>query len=136
MTDSLYLNLTVVTIYSTLGPTAIAHGLNETEITHIITSKDLLQSRLKVQVVYMCVTLELNEKLSSTCIMTLFFPFSLPPTSNSTSQAILCDVPRLQYIIVVDSKPTSWQNLPRGIMVYNMDAVKEMGSKPDNSECL
>lgn len=27
---------------------AIAHGLNETEVTHIITSNDLLQSRLKV----------------------------------------------------------------------------------------
>lgn len=40
--------LTVVTLYSTLGGAAIAHGLNETEITHIITSKDLLHSRLKV----------------------------------------------------------------------------------------
>lgn len=37
-----------MTLYSTLGPLAIAHGLNETEVTHIITSKDLLQSRLKV----------------------------------------------------------------------------------------
>ena len=37
-----------MTLYSTLGPTAIAHGLNETEVTHIITSKDLLHSRLKV----------------------------------------------------------------------------------------
>lgn len=35
-------------MYATLGPKAIAHGLNETEVTHIITSKDLLQSRLKV----------------------------------------------------------------------------------------
>lgn len=43
-------------------------------------------------------------------------------------------MPRLQYVIVVDSKPTSWPDIPRGIMVYNMDAVKEMGSKPDNSE--
>uniref|UniRef100_A0A8C2WVH5 long-chain-fatty-acid--CoA ligase n=1 Tax=Cyclopterus lumpus TaxID=8103 RepID=A0A8C2WVH5_CYCLU len=87
-------NFPLVTLYSTLGPMAIAHGLNETEITHIITSKDLLQSRLK---------------------------------------AIVCDVPRLQYIIVVDSKPTSWPNIPRGIMVYSMDAVKEMGSKPENN---
>ncbi|XP_047445729.1 long-chain-fatty-acid--CoA ligase 3b [Mugil cephalus] len=86
-------NFPLVTLYATLGPMAIAHGLNETEVTHIITSKDLLQSRLK---------------------------------------AILCDVPRLQYIIVVDSKPTSWPDLPRGIMVYNMDAVKEIGSRPDN----
>uniref|UniRef100_A0AAQ4RG90 long-chain-fatty-acid--CoA ligase n=1 Tax=Gasterosteus aculeatus aculeatus TaxID=481459 RepID=A0AAQ4RG90_GASAC len=86
-------NFPLVTLYSTLGPTAIAHGLNETEITHIITSKDLLQSRLK---------------------------------------AIVCDVPRLQYIILVDSKLTSCPSVPRGIMVYNMDAVKAMGSRPDN----
>uniref|UniRef100_A0AAQ5Y888 long-chain-fatty-acid--CoA ligase n=1 Tax=Amphiprion ocellaris TaxID=80972 RepID=A0AAQ5Y888_AMPOC len=86
-------NFPLVTLYATLGPMAIAHGLNETEVTHIITSKDLLQSRLK---------------------------------------AILCDVPRLQYVIVVDSKPTSWPDISRGIMVYSMEAVKEMGSKPDN----
>ncbi|KAM9349239.1 long-chain-fatty-acid--CoA ligase 3b [Symphorus nematophorus] len=86
-------NFPLVTLYATLGPTAIAHGLNETEVTHIITSKDLLQSRLK---------------------------------------AILCDLPRLRYVIVVDSKPTSWPDIPRGIMIYNMDSVKEMGSKPDN----
>lgn len=60
------------------------------------------------------------------------FP-SLPPAS--LSQAILYDVPRLQYIIVVDSKPTSWPDVPKGITVYNMDTVKEIGSKPDNSEC-
>lgn len=52
------------------------------------------------------------------------------------SQAILCDVPRLQYVIVVDSKPTSWPNIPRGITIYSMDAVMEMGSKPENSEYL
>ncbi|XP_060900580.1 long-chain-fatty-acid--CoA ligase 3b [Labrus mixtus] len=86
-------NFPLVTLYSTLGPMAIAHGLNETEVTHIITSKDLLQSRLK---------------------------------------AILCDVPRLRYVIVVDSRPTSWPNIPRGIVVLNMDAVKEMGSKSHN----
>ncbi|RVE61850.1 hypothetical protein OJAV_G00174530 [Oryzias javanicus] len=85
-------NFPLVTLYATLGLKAIAHGLNETEVTHIITSKELLQSRLK---------------------------------------AILCDVPRLQYIIVVDPKPTSWPDIPRSIMVYNMDAVREIGSKPE-----
>ncbi|XP_013878710.1 long-chain-fatty-acid--CoA ligase 3b [Austrofundulus limnaeus] len=86
-------NFRLVTLYATLGPKAIAHGLNETEVTHIITSKDLLQGRLK---------------------------------------AILCDVPKLQYIIVVDSKPTSWSDMPRGITVYNMEAVQDLGSKPEN----
>uniref|UniRef100_A0A671M607 long-chain-fatty-acid--CoA ligase n=1 Tax=Sinocyclocheilus anshuiensis TaxID=1608454 RepID=A0A671M607_9TELE len=83
-------NFPLVTLYSTLGGAAIAHGLNETEVTHIITSKDLLQSRLK---------------------------------------AILMDVPRLKHIIVVDKKPTSWPDLPRGIMVHNMAAVQELGAK-------
>ncbi|TNN35261.1 Long-chain-fatty-acid--CoA ligase 3 [Liparis tanakae] len=37
----------VVTLYSTLGGPAIAHGLNETQVTHIFTSRELLESRLK-----------------------------------------------------------------------------------------
>ncbi|XP_064194367.1 long-chain-fatty-acid--CoA ligase 3b [Anguilla rostrata] len=86
-------NFPLVTLYATLGGPAIAHGLNETEVTHIITSKDLLQTRLK---------------------------------------AILFEVPRLQHIIVVDDKPTSWPGFPRGIMVHNMASVQELGAKPEN----
>ncbi|KAI4902767.1 hypothetical protein NFI96_015283 [Prochilodus magdalenae] len=86
-------NFPVVTLYSTLGGPAIAHGLNETEVTHIITSKDLLQSRLK---------------------------------------EILLDVPRLQHIIIVDHKPTSWPGLPRGIQVHSLSSVQELGAKPEN----
>jgi len=37
----------VVTLYATLGGPAIVHGLNETEVTNIITSKELLQTKLK-----------------------------------------------------------------------------------------
>uniref|UniRef100_A0A7N8X4J9 long-chain-fatty-acid--CoA ligase n=1 Tax=Mastacembelus armatus TaxID=205130 RepID=A0A7N8X4J9_9TELE len=92
-------NFPLVTLYATLGLTAIAHGLNETEITHIITSKDLLQQRLKVSA-------------------------SLSPSDVYCVQ--------LQYIIVVDSKPTTWKDIPRGITVYSMDTVKEIGSKPEN----
>lgn len=39
----------VVTLYATLGGPAIVHGLNETEVTNIITSKELLQTKLKVR---------------------------------------------------------------------------------------
>ncbi|KAI5615309.1 acyl-CoA synthetase long-chain family member 3b, partial [Silurus asotus] len=86
-------NFPLVTLYSTLGGAAIAHGLNETEVTHIITSKELLQSRLK---------------------------------------EILLEVPRLQHIIIVDHKPTSWPGLPRGILVHNMSSVQELGAKPES----
>lgn len=35
-------NITVVTIYATLGEDAIAHGINETEVSVVITTHDLL----------------------------------------------------------------------------------------------
>lgn len=35
-------NIPVVTIYATLGDEAIAHGINETEVTTVITSYDLM----------------------------------------------------------------------------------------------
>lgn len=38
----------VVTLYATLGGPAIVHGLNETGVTTIITSKELMQTKLKV----------------------------------------------------------------------------------------
>ncbi|KAK5925394.1 hypothetical protein CgunFtcFv8_017920 [Champsocephalus gunnari] len=40
-------NFPLVTFYSTLGEEAIAFGLNETEVTHLVTSSDLLQTKLK-----------------------------------------------------------------------------------------
>uniref|UniRef100_A0A8C4H1V1 long-chain-fatty-acid--CoA ligase n=1 Tax=Dicentrarchus labrax TaxID=13489 RepID=A0A8C4H1V1_DICLA len=40
-------NFRLVTLYSTLGGPAIAHGLNETQVTHVITSRELLETRLK-----------------------------------------------------------------------------------------
>ncbi len=44
----MYVCFAVVTLYSTLGGPAIAHGLNEAEVSHIITSKELLETKLKV----------------------------------------------------------------------------------------
>lgn len=38
----------MVTFYSTLGEEAIAYGLNETGVTHLVTSSELLETKLKV----------------------------------------------------------------------------------------
>lgn len=38
----------VVTLYATLGKEAVVHGLNESEATYLITSVELLESKLKV----------------------------------------------------------------------------------------
>ncbi|XP_076832808.1 long-chain-fatty-acid--CoA ligase 3a [Brachyhypopomus gauderio] len=86
-------NFPLVTLYSTLGGPAIAHGLNQAEVSHIITSRELLETKLKV---------------------------------------ILVDVPKLQCIIVVDEKPTTWPGYPQGIHIHNMAAVQKLGAKPEN----
>ncbi len=38
----------VVTLYATLGEDAVAYGLNQCGATHLITSTELLQTKLKV----------------------------------------------------------------------------------------
>lgn len=38
----------MVTFYATLGEEAIAYGLNETRVTHLVTSVELLETKLKV----------------------------------------------------------------------------------------
>ncbi|KAM4554944.1 long-chain-fatty-acid--CoA ligase 4 isoform 1-T2 [Odontesthes bonariensis] len=40
-------NFPLVTFYATLGEEAIAYGLNETGVTHLITSSELLMTKLK-----------------------------------------------------------------------------------------
>ncbi|XP_060688463.1 long-chain-fatty-acid--CoA ligase 4 isoform X2 [Hemiscyllium ocellatum] len=40
-------NFPLVTIYATLGEDAVAYGLNESEVTHLITSVELLDTKLK-----------------------------------------------------------------------------------------
>lgn len=42
------MNITVVTLYSTLGEEGIIHGINETEVTHVITSQDLVPKLKKI----------------------------------------------------------------------------------------
>ncbi|XP_076331044.1 fatty acid CoA ligase Acsl3-like isoform X3 [Tachypleus tridentatus] len=41
-------NIPVVTLYATLGEEGIIHGINETEVTHIITSQELLGKLKKI----------------------------------------------------------------------------------------
>ena len=42
------MNFPAVTIYATLGEDGIKHALNQTEVTHIVTSSTLIKSRLQV----------------------------------------------------------------------------------------
>lgn len=43
-----FFHYVVVTLYATLGKEAVVHGLNESEAAYLITSVELLESKLKV----------------------------------------------------------------------------------------
>lgn len=44
----------MVTFYATLGEEAVAFGLNECGVTHVVTSVELLETKLKVRLSVMC----------------------------------------------------------------------------------
>ncbi|XP_023824283.1 long-chain-fatty-acid--CoA ligase 4 isoform X1 [Salvelinus sp. IW2-2015] len=86
-------NFPLVTLYATLGEEAVAYGLNECGATHLITSAELLETKLK---------------------------------------NVLPDMRNLKHVIYVDNKSISRVGYPEGIQIYSMQAVQELGAKPDN----
>ncbi|XP_020323640.1 long-chain-fatty-acid--CoA ligase 4-like isoform X2 [Oncorhynchus kisutch] len=86
-------NFPLVTLYATLGEEAVAFGLNECGATHLITSAELLETKLK---------------------------------------NVLPDMLNLKHVIYVDNKSISRTGYPEGIQIYSMQAVQELGAKPDN----
>uniref|UniRef100_A0A673YEW0 long-chain-fatty-acid--CoA ligase n=1 Tax=Salmo trutta TaxID=8032 RepID=A0A673YEW0_SALTR len=86
-------NFPLVTLYATLGEEAVAYGLNECGATHLITSAELLETKLK---------------------------------------NVLPDMRNLKHVIYVDNKSISRTGYPEGIQIYSMQAVQELGAKPDN----
>uniref|UniRef100_A0AAY5JVW4 long-chain-fatty-acid--CoA ligase n=1 Tax=Esox lucius TaxID=8010 RepID=A0AAY5JVW4_ESOLU len=78
-------NFPLVTLYATLGEEAVAYGLNECGASHLITSTELLETKLKVG-----------------------------------------------HIICVDNKTLIKTGYPEGIQIHSMNAVQELGAKPDN----
>ncbi|KAI3351948.1 hypothetical protein L3Q82_020764 [Scortum barcoo] len=86
-------NFPLVTFYATLGEEAIAFGLNETGVTHLVTSVELLETKLK---------------------------------------NVLPQIPKLKHVIYVDKKKVSTEGYPAGLSIHSMQAVRELGSLPEN----
>ncbi|KAK0147015.1 Long-chain-fatty-acid--CoA ligase 4 [Merluccius polli] len=86
-------NFPLVTFYATLGEEAVAFGLNEAGVTHLVTSAELLETKLK---------------------------------------NVLSDIPKLKHIIYVDQKMVSTEGYPAGVTMNSMQAVRELGARPEN----
>lgn len=79
MSDLPFFFPVVVTLYATLGGPAIVHGLNETEVTNIITSKELLQTKLKVRTSFLITVpyFRIFSVMSSLLIFSSFMIFKI-----------------------------------------------------------
>ncbi|KAL0994291.1 hypothetical protein UPYG_G00120290 [Umbra pygmaea] len=86
-------NFPLVTLYATLGEEAVVYGLNECGATHLITSTELLETKLKRVLPEMC---------------------------------------NLKHIIYVDNKNISRTGYSEGIQIHSLQAVQELGAKPEN----
>ncbi|KAJ8390099.1 hypothetical protein AAFF_G00111130 [Aldrovandia affinis] len=86
-------NFPLVTFYATLGEEAVAYGLNESRVTHLITSVELLETKLK---------------------------------------SVLPEIRHLKHIIHVDTKTVSKEGYPEGLQIHSMQAVSELGARPEN----
>ncbi|NXU63738.1 ACSL4 ligase, partial [Horornis vulcanius] len=90
-------NFPLVTLYATLGEEAVTYGLNECGASYLVTSVELLESKLKT---------------------------ALPQVS--------C----LKHIIYVDKKAVNKSEYPENVEIHSMQAVEELGAKPENSSIL
>lgn len=47
-------------------------------------------------------------------------------------QNVLSKIPCLKHIIYVDNKTINKSDYPKGLEIYNMQAVEELGAKPEH----
>ncbi|NXH50599.1 ACSL4 ligase, partial [Dicaeum eximium] len=90
-------NFPLVTLYATLGEEAVTYGLNECGASYLVTSVELLESKLKTA---------------------------------------LSQVSCLKHIIYVDKKTVNKSEYPENLEIQSMQAVEELGAKPENSSIL
>lgn len=56
------------------------------------------------------------------------FVFSFCPVQN-----VLTQIPKLKHVIYVDQKKVSTEGYPDGLSIHSMQAVQELGQRPENS---
>ncbi|XP_037075139.1 long-chain-fatty-acid--CoA ligase 4-like [Pollicipes pollicipes] len=123
-------NITVVTLYATLSEDAVAHGINETKVTHVITSHVLckkLQSVLAgcdkvTHVIYMEDQLEKTDTSATKGVEMIPFSRMLKEGEQSTLESH----PPTSEDIAIIMYTSGSTGTPKGVMVSHYNMVSTM----------
>lgn len=121
------ISFSVVTLYATLGEEAIAHGINETEVSVVITSHDLvpkfrniLSKTPKVKkLVYM------EDQLAKTDISGFKTGVDIIPFSEVVKNGTYSDIGKPPNVATVCSSefPSLSHSSSRSCLVHHLDTV-------------
>lgn len=113
-------------MYATLGEEAVTYGLNECGASYLVTSVELLETKLKV-IWYQLHLLACKQPCNNFTVQSVL-------NSSCLLQTALPQVSCLKHIVYVDKKTINKSDYPENVEIHSMQTVEELGAKPENGK--
>lgn len=125
------LGATIATLYTTLGDDGIVHGINETEVTHIVTTFDVIPKikkfQNKIPKVKTIIYIEGHKSVDTTGMDGLtFVPFKVLEETGKTAKGLKFSPPQADdpAVIMYTSGSTG---IPKGVIITHRNVLSTIG---------